>query len=210
MEWNDIKTNFWIGLTSFVLGFLLCGIIVISAQTGAPQVNDIEDCTRSTNVTTIYIINESRNQTYNFSTGATIVCIPLNPPEPVGYITIRTDTPVSEPYFISKTPPTFEVGDWVRTNAEYKRCLKREFQGQIVEVGEDGVMLVRTDENETRYVDETWLEHWICEMVIYDSEIGYYCYTKLLDKTYKFNENSTVVSVIFEDTKPMEKQLWTK
>lgn len=198
MKPDDIRRLTCVGVLAFVVGFLVCAIMVISVQSQMIE-KDVEypDCPE--NITTIYIVNESTSQEHNSSTDTSTVCIPWYPPEPGAYIIIRTNTPVSEPYYISKMPPRFEVGDWVKSNPDYEHSMNKEFQGQVVEAGEDGVMFIRTNENETRWINETWLEHWICEMIIHDPEIGYYCYTNLLDKTYKFTENSTVVSAIFED-----------
>ena len=201
MEWNELKTNFWVGTGCLVLGFLICLIMIISVGE-IPSTDDKECYNPLENITIIYVPHNATSEPFNESctlpADVPTYFIKSEPPNQTFFFIISSDTPVSRPYYISKEPPVFEVGDWVRSNPEHSDLSTGSFQGQIEEINEDG-NIVKVNENEYRYVDSYWLDHWTCEMILHDPEIGYYCYTELLDKTYQFTDDTSVASIIYED-----------
>ena len=198
----ELKTVLLVGTVCLILGFLACLVVLFISGIIPVTVNNGESVS-PINVSVIYVpcttLDVINNENFTLPVNVPTYYIPCAPPEPKGYFIVYTETSVSEPYYISKTPPTFEVGDWVRSNSEYKHHIKTEFQGQIIEIDDDNVSTVRLNTEEYKYIHKDWLEHWICEMVIHDPDIGYYCYTRLIDKTHIFNENSTLVSVIYKN-----------
>lgn len=202
MEWSEFKTNFWVGMSCLLLGFLICLVMFMSAgevlyTDNEKHYNPLE------NVSIIYVpynaTGEPFNKTCILPADVPTYFIPMEPPNQTYFFIVSSDTPVSKPYYISKEPPTFKVGDWVRSNPEHTTLSTGFFQGQIEQINDENVAVVRVNTDEFRHVDAYWLEHWTCKMIIHDPEIGYYCYTELFDRTYQFNDNSSGVSVIYED-----------
>lgn len=201
MEWNELKTNFWVGVSCLVLGFLICLVMFMSAW-GTLSTDD-EDCYNPLeNISIIYVPYNSTSEPFNESctlpADVPTYYIPAEAPNQTYFFIMACDTPVSRPYYITKKPPVFEVGDWIMSNSEHATLSTGSFQGQIEEINDAGT-IVRVNVDEFRYVNSYWLDHWMCGMILHDPEIGYYCYTKLFDNTYQFTKNTTVTSIIYED-----------
>ncbi|MCK5012558.1 MAG: hypothetical protein KAS66_01960 [Candidatus Omnitrophica bacterium] len=154
------------------------------------------------NVSIIYVpynaTSEPFNESHTLPAYVPTYFIPAEAPNQTYFLIMSCDTPVSKPYYVTKEPPIFEVGDWVKSNSEHSDLLTGSFQGQIVEINDIG-NIIKVNDNEIRCVDSYWLDHWTCEMILHDPEIGYYCYTELFDNTYQFTDNTTLVSVIYAD-----------
>lgn len=201
MEWNELKTNFWVGAGCLILGFLICLVMFMSA--GEMLSTDNEECYNPLeNISIIYVpynaTSEPFDENCTLPADVPTYYIPSEPPNQTYFLIMNCDTPVSRPYYISKEAPTFKTGDWVKSNLEHRSLSTGSFQGQIEEINDDGT-IVRVNTDEFRYVDSYWLDHWTCEMILHDPEFGYYCYTELLDNTHQFTDNTTLVSVIYAD-----------
>ena len=201
MDWTILKTNVYVGVACLLLGFLMCLVMFMSA--GEILSADDKECYNPLeNITIIYVPHNATSEPFNESctlpADVPTYFIKSEPPNQTFFFIISSDTPVSRPYYISKEPPMFEVGDWVKSNSEHTILSTGSFQGQIEEINDAGT-IVKVNDNEFRYVDSYWLDHWTCEMILHDPEIGYYCYTELFDNTYQFTDNTTLMSVIYAD-----------
>ena len=106
---------------------------------------------------------------------------------------ISSITPCSEPYYIDHMDSVFEVGGWVKSTSEYKRLLKNQFCGKIIDI--DGDLLTVCVGGDIEYINKYWAEPWDCVLVMYSPDIGYFCSAELMIVPY--NENTTYITKIY-------------